>query len=175
MAKEIRIKSNRVFSGKILGLRIDTVLLDNGRETEREVVDHRPAVVIVPIDESDNVIMIRQFRYPTENTILEVPAGIVETSESPMECAQRELQEEIGYMARNMRSIGGFWASPGFCNEYLHAYTARDLIPSKLPADEDENIEIQRIPLSSIPKLIRCGEIEDAKSIAALLMATTVF
>jgi len=175
MAKEIRIDSERVFSGKILGLRVDRVLLENGKETVREVVDHRPAVVIVPVDESDNVIMIRQFRYPVGNTILEVPAGIVEISESPTECAQRELQEEIGYISRDMRTMGGFWASPGFCNEYLYAYIAKDLVPSKLQPDEDENIEIQKIPLSIIPKLIRCGEIEDSKSIATLLMATTLF
>ena len=99
----------------------------------------------------------------------------MDEGESPDDCAQRELQEEVGYASRNLRTMGGFWSAPGFCTEYLYAYLAKDLVPSKLSADDDEAIEVIRTPLSNINRLIRLGEIQDAKTIAALLMATYLF
>ena len=87
----------------------------------------------------------------------------------------RELQEETGYASRSLRPLGGFWSSPGFCTEYMYAYMARDLVPSPLSPDDDEFIEVERQPISRIPQLIRLGEIQDAKTIAALLMATFLF
>ena len=172
MQREQLVSSQSVFEGKIVRLRVDTVSLPNGRQTTREVVEHDAVVAIVPVDEDGNAVLVRQHRYPIGKDLLEVPAGIVEASESPYDCAQRELQEETGFISRDLRALGGFWVSPGFCNEYIHAYLARDLVPSRLPADEDEYIRVERLPLSRIPDLIRDGEIEDAKTIAALLMAT---
>ena len=118
---------------------------------------------------------VRQFRYPAGEILLEAPAGGVEESESPDECAQRELQEETGFISRNLRVLGGFWMSPGYCTEFMYAYLAVDLVPSKLQADDDENIVVEKIPLSRISQLIRLGEIQDAKTIAALLMANYLF
>lgn len=175
MEPEQLVSSQTVYQGKIVNVRSDTVLLPNGRQTVREVVEHAAAVVIVPIDAEDNVLLVRQYRYPTEQFILEAPAGGVDEGESPDDCAQRELQEEVGYASRNLRTMGGFWSAPGFSTEFLYAYLAKDLVPSKLSADDDEAIEVIRTPLSNIDRLIRLGEIQDAKTIAALLMATCLF
>ncbi|MCI0886863.1 MAG: NUDIX hydrolase [Chloroflexi bacterium] len=169
------ISSQTVYQGKIVNVRADSVLLPSGRQTVREVVEHADAVVIVPIDADDNVLLVRQYRYPTEQFILEAPAGGVDEGESPDDCAQRELQEEVGYASRKLRPMGGFWSAPGFSTEYLYAYLAKELVPSKLNADDDEAIEVIRTPLSDINRLIRLGEIQDAKTIAALLMATVLF
>ena len=175
MEPEQLVSSQSVYQGKIVNVRSDTVLLPSGRQTVREVVEHAAAVVIVPIDNDDNVLLVRQYRYPTEQFILEAPAGGVDEGESPDDTAQRELQEEVGYASRDLRTMGGFWSAPGFCTEYLYAYLARDLVPSKLSADDDEAIEVIPTPLSNINRLIRLGEIQDAKTIAALLMATYLF
>ena len=175
MQREQQIESQSVYEGKIIDVRVDKVLLPNERQTTREVVDHKPSVVIVPLDSEENVILVRQFRYPAGEILLEAPAGGVEESESPDECAQRELQEETGFISRNLRVLGGFWMSPGYCTEFMYAYLAVDLVESKLQADDDENIVVEKIPLSRISQLIRLGEIQDAKTIAALLMANYLF
>ena len=175
MESEQVLKSQSIFDGKILNLRMDVVTLPDGSEVSREVVEHKPAVVAVPVDSENNVILVRQYRYAVGQALLEAPAGRVEESETPDEAVQRELQEEIGFFSRNCRALGGFWMSPGFCTEFMYAYLAKDLVPSKLPGDHDENIEIEHVSLLRVPKLIRVGEIQDAKSIAALLMATHLF
>jgi ADP-ribose pyrophosphatase len=175
MEPERTLDTESIFEGKIIRVRVDTVGLPGGRQTTREVVEHRPAVVIVPIDSNERLLLVRQFRYPIGQALLEAPAGLVEEKESPDECAQRELQEEVGHLSRDLRALGGFWSSPGFSTEFIYAYLAKDLIPSKLKADADENILIEKFPVSSISKLIRLGEIQDAKTIAALLMAAYLF
>lgn len=169
--QETRLTSKTVFEGRVIQVRVDSVRLANGREAVREVADHAPAVVIVPIDTDGSVVLVRQYRYPVEEALLEAPAGIVEPGEDPDYCAQRELQEETGYRSGDLCSLGGFWTSPGFCSEYMYAYVARDLTPSRLEMDYDEDIEVERYPMSEIPAMIRDGRIRDAKSIAVLLMA----
>lgn len=169
------IKRTSIFDGHIIKVSVDTLALPNGQRVEREVVDKGNAVVIVPIDKHDNVILVRQWRHPADQALLEAPAGGVESDESADECAQRELQEEIGYASLNLRTLGGFWVTPGFCNEFMYVYLARDLVESELPADVDEDIQIERIPMSRIPQMIRLGEIIDAKTIAALLMSIHLY
>ena len=175
MEPEQMISSERVFDGRIVGVRSDAVLLPNGRNATREVVEHRPSVVVVPIDADGNAILVRQYRYPAERVLLEAPAGVVEEPETPDDCAMRELQEEIGFSSRNLRAMGGFWMSPGYCTEFMYAYLAKDLVPSRLEADDDESIEVERVSISRVSRLIRLGEIQDAKTIAALLMAVYLF
>ena len=172
---ERALDSTRVYDGRIIGVKVDTVALQNGGRAVREVVEHRPAVVLVPIDPDGNIILVRQYRYAVGETLLEAPAGIIEESETPLGCAQRELQEEVGYASMNLRALGGFWTSPGFSTEFIYAYLVKDLIPSKLKADADENIRIEKFPVSSISKLIRLGEIQGAMTITALLMAAYHF
>ena len=175
MQLEQTISSELVFDGRIVRVRADAVLLPNGRNATREVVEHRPSVVVVPIDADGNVILVRQYRYPAERVLLEAPAGVVEESETPDDCAMRELQEEIGFSSRDLRALGGFWMSPGYCTEFMYAYLAKDLVSSRLEADADESIEVERVSISRVSRLIRLGEIQDAKTIAALLMAVYLF
>ena len=169
------IEQRSIFTGRIFEARVDTVLMPDGSQLRREVVDHPGAVAIVPINDNSEVILVRQYRYPAGQRLLEIPAGTLEPDESPDATAQRELQEEIGFASRNLRALGGFYASPGFCTEFIYLYLARDLVPSKLPEDEDEDINVEPIPLSRVDQLIRHGEIQDGKSIAGLLMARYLF
>ena len=175
MQPEEQIASREIYDGRIIKVRVDDILMRNGNQSVREVVDHANAVVICPIDDEGNVHLVRQYRYAAKQMLLELPAGLVEEGENPDDCAQRELAEEIGYASRNLRILGGFWSSPGFCTEFMYAYLAKDLVPRRLQADDDEDIQIEKVPLSRIPQLIRLGEIQDAKSIAVLLMATCIF
>ena len=172
MQTEQLLSTESIFEGKIIRVRVDTVRLPGGDQASREVVEHNDAVVVVAIDAEGNVVLVRQYRHAAGRSLLEAPAGVVEDGEAPEACAQRELQEEIGYASRDMRGMGGFWSSPGFCTEFMHAYVAKDLVPRSLEADADENIQIERVPLSNTSWLIRQGKIQDAKTIAALMMAT---
>ena len=175
MEREHRLSSEPVFDGKIVRLRVDTVRLPGGRTAVREVVEHGAAVVVVPVDAEGNVVLVRQFRYPVGETLLEALAGMVEDSETPEECAQRELREEIGCAAGDLQPLGEFWTGPGFCTELMHAFLAKGLAASSLPADEDEQIQVERLPVSRVPELIRSGGIRDAKTIASLLMAICLY
>ena len=171
MSLEPTIESRQFFSGRILNLRVDTVRLPGGRTSTREIVEHRGAVCLVAVDDEDNVLLVRQYRKAVEATLLEVPAGTLEPGEEPMECARRELQEETGFDAEHLETLATFYTTPGFSNELMYAYLARDLRPSPLRSDEDERIEVVPVPLRQIPEMIRSGEIQDAKSIASLLLA----
>ena len=169
------ISSQIKYQGKIVNIREDTILLENGAQAQREVVEHRPAVAILPIDSENNALLVKQYRHPTSQYILEVPAGLVELDEEPDETAMRELREETGYASKNLRLLGGLWSSPGFTDEYLYCYLAKDLVENRLPADEDEEITVEKIPLSRVDQLIKLGEIQDAKTVAVILMATKLF
>ena len=168
---ERQLSSRSVFEGRVVSVRVDEVRLPGGGSAIREVIEHRPAVVIVPIDDSGQVLLVRQYRYAVLETLLEAPAGIVEEGEDPDETAQRELQEEVGRIAGDLRKLGEFWATPGFCNELMHAYVARDLRHSSLAADEDEDITVVPVPMAEALAMIATGEIRDAKTIASLLLA----
>jgi len=173
--EEKSITSDYVYRGKIIDVRLETIELPEGKIGQREIVDHGDSIVVVPVDKDNQVILVRQYRKALENFLLEAPAGGIERNETPNNAAVRELQEEIGYTSYNIEYMGGFWIAPGFCNEYMHSYIARDLVKSQLPPDEDEYIELVSVPIPRIPDLIRSGEIEDAKSISALLMALNLF
>lgn len=174
MKSEETLSSERVFDGRVVGLRVDSVRLPNGRSAAREVVEHGESVVIVPLSEDGNVLLVRQYRYPVGETVLEAPAGNVDAGETPHECARRELREEIGYDAGTLRSLGWFWASPGFCTEKMHAFLATDLTYSPLDPDDDEAIETVLMPAGQAVEQARAGCLRDSKTIAALLMAAPV-
>ena len=175
LSEEPTIESRRIYSGKIISVRVDTITLPDGGTSQREIVEHGDSVVVVPVDDQQRVLLVRQYRKALEKSLLEAPAGGIEEGESPEEGVHRELQEEIGFKPGILRRLGGFWMTPGFCTEYMHAYLATNLQESALPSDEDENIEVVPVPLSEVESLIRSGEIEDAKSIAALLMAIHMY
>ena len=171
---ETTLESASLYQGKILSLRRDRVRLPSGRLTIREVVEHSDSVCMVPLDEAGNVVLVRQYRTPTESALLEVPAGGIEDGEVSEQAVLRELQEEIGYTAGSLRLLSGFWLAPGWCDEFMYAYLATNLIPSRMDPDDDEIIETVRVPLNETLGLIEQGAIQDAKSIASLLLAMQV-
>ena len=171
---ERTLESTFHYQGTILSLRKDEVELPNGRRTVREVVEHSDSVCMVPLDAEGNVLLVRQYRKPTESALLEVPAGGIEPGETPEEAALRELQEEVSHVAGTLRPLAGFWLAPGWCDEYMYAFLATDLRPSDLEQDYDEMVETRKVPLAKTLDLVRDGEICDAKSIAALLQAMRV-
>ena len=170
MSEEKTVSSTSIYRGRIINVRDDEVVLPDGRVTRREIVEHKDVVAVVALDDEDNVLLVKQYRKPVEKALLEIPAGGIDDGESPDECAVREMQEETGYRPGILQKIGGLYASPGYCSEYLHLYLATDLVPGKLTADDDEQIELIRVPLEQIPELISSGQICDAKSVATLLI-----
>jgi ADP-ribose pyrophosphatase len=168
---ETTVESRVEFQGKIVTLRVDRVRLPGGRFTTREIAEHSDSICVVPVDQNGNILMVRQFRKPLEDQLLEVPAGGIEPGESPEDAAVRELQEEVGFTSRDMKPLSGFWLAPGWCTEYMYSYLARGLEPSRLPADDDESITVVPVPLDRVMPMIESGEIQDAKSIASLLLA----
>jgi len=165
------IASRRIHEGRIVRLREDTVELGDGRTALREVVEHDDVVGIVPLDSEGNVILVRQFRLPAQEILLEIPAGGVDAGESAEEAAQRELQEETGYRAAQLDRLAGFFVSPGYCTEFIHVFLATGLSESVIAADDDENIALERMPLAQAVQLIQSGQIKDGKSIVGLLLA----
>ena len=170
-AGEPTVESKVVYEGRILDLRVDTVRLPSGRLTTREIAEHSDSVCMVPLDTEGNVLLVRQYRKSVESDLLEVPAGGIEGDEAPEEAVLRELQEEVGHTAGKLQHLAGFWVSPGWCTEYMHAYLTTELSPASLDADFDEDITVVRVPLIQTMDLIGRGEIQDAKSIVSLLLA----
>ena len=166
---EETLSSQPIYEGRAVKLRVDTVRLLGGRETQREIVEHKDCVAVVAVDADDNVLLVKQFRKPVEKDLLEIPAGGIEEGEDPVTTVRREMREETGYLPQKVEALGGFYSAPGFCTEYLHLYLATDLIPSQLFAEDTEGIKLVRVPVSQIPALITSGRICDAKSIAGLL------
>ena len=167
---ETLLASELIYDGRIVHLYKETVRLPDGNTVVREVIKHPGAVAIVPI-EQDSVILVRQYRLPTHQLLLEVPAGTLEPGEDPLVCAHRELQEEIGYKAASMQPLGGLYTAPGYTSEYIHLFIATGLTESKLTQDADEFIEVVRLPFDEALRLIENGTIRDGKTIAALLWA----
>ena len=168
---ERTLETERIYRGECIGVRKDRVSLSDGTITYREIVEHPNAVCIVAVDDQRNVLMVRQYRKSAEVALLEVPAGTIEEGESPEACAERELREETGFGAGRLQPLGEFWTTPGFTTELMYAFLATGLRADTLPADFDERIELERVPLLQAMEMARTGKVNDAKSIAALLMA----
>ena len=162
--------SRHIHEGRIVNLRDDTVELADGRTAQREIVEHAEVVAIVPVDADGSVILVRQYRHPARDSLLEIPAGGVDSGEGIEEAAQRELKEEIGYRAGHLERLSGFYVAPGYCTEFIHLFRATSLTESEIGGDEDENIAIERVPLAEALRLIETDEIKDAKSIIGLLL-----
>ncbi len=163
-------KSDSVYKGRILNLRLDEVAFANGESTTREVVEHRGAAAIVPLLE-DRVILVRQFRYAASAELLEIPAGTLEQGEDPEICARRELEEETGYRCKELNKILECFIAPGYSTEKIHFYLARKLEQSSMKTEEDEHIEVEVMSIASAIEKIRRGEIRDAKTVCGLYRA----
>ncbi|MCS7208519.1 MAG: NUDIX hydrolase [Fimbriimonadales bacterium] len=168
--KEELIESHTIYRGRVVTLRIDTVRLPSGRTARREIVEHRGAVAIVPLLDRQTVLLVRQYRQAVGETLLEIPAGTLEPDEPPDLCARRELEEETGYTARQLRKLFSQYLAPGYSQEVLHVYLAEDLVRVGQQLDEDELVELAPTPLCDIEAMILQGQIKDSKTIAGLLM-----
>jgi nudix-type nucleoside diphosphatase (YffH/AdpP family) len=170
LGREEAVSSRRLYEGAVVRLRVDRVRMASGREAVREVVEHSGAVAIVAVDREGRVLLVRQHRYATGRSLLELPAGTLERDEEPEACAARELEEETGFRPGRLQRLGGFFVSPGYSTEYIQAYLAADLRPGSAGGDYDEEIEVVALPLAEVLRLAEAGELEDAKSLAALLL-----
>ena len=164
------IESKTVFQGKVFNVTADTIQ-EGELIYHREVLRHPGSAVIIPVFEDETVALVRQYRHPAVRYLLEAPAGTLESGESPELGATRELEEELGYVAGKIEKLAEFFVSPGFCEEKMWLYLATELIPTKQNLDEDEILEVVRIPFAEALEMISDGQIEDAKTMIGLMLA----
>ena len=164
------ISSKEVFRGRVFSVSVDEVH-EGDQIYVREVVHHRGSAVIIPVFEDGSIALVRQYRHPAVKYLLEAPAGTLDHGETPEEGAARELQEELGYVAGNLEKLSEFFVSPGFLEEKMWVYLATDLTETKQQLDEDEIVEVVRMPFGQALSMITTGEIEDAKTIIGVMLA----
>ncbi len=169
------LSSKMIYSGRVFDVRSDLVQLPGGRTHLFDIVDHHPAVTMIPVDEDRRICFIRQYRLAAGKELLELPAGVLEVGEEPIAGAQREIREEVGMSAKNLKLIGEFFLAPGYSTERMYVYLADNLSPDPLPKDEDEFISLEKISITEAYRMVRLNQIEDAKSISALLLALPYF
>lgn len=173
--REIREGSREIFDGRILHMFEDTVRLPNGHATTREVVRHIGAVCVIPVLDDGRVVMERQFRYPIDQVIWEIPAGKLDSrEEDPLEAAKRELREETGYFAENWQHIGVFYPAAAYSDEKIHMYLATGLHTGQRELDEDEFLDVELVPLTELADMVMSGQITDAKTQVAVLKAAKI-
>ena len=167
---EKQLKAEYIYKGKIINVRRDKALLPNGAEAFREVVEHPGGVTVAALTDKDEVLFVRQFRYPYEEVILEIPAGKRDSrDEAPLECGKRELREETGATAEKYIPLGELYPTPGYCGEVIYMFAATGLSFGDCDPDEDEFLEVERIPLERAVEMVLSGEIKDAKTQTAIL------
>jgi ADP-ribose pyrophosphatase len=157
-----------IYSGKVVTLDIDTVTLPNGVTIDLEIVRHPGAAAVVPLNENGMVVLIKQFRHAASGFIYEIPAGKLHPGEDPLNCAMRELEEEIGYIAGRLERLTSILTAPGFTDEIIHIYKATDMKAGRQQLDPDEVLEVLEIPLEEALRMVETGAIRDAKTIVGL-------
>ena len=167
--EERQLSFDYKFKGRIINLRVDEALLPNGATATREVVEHNGGICVVPITENGEVLMVEQYRYPYGEVILEIPAGKRDGDEEPLEGGKRELREETGAIAENYTFLGELYPTPGYCGEVIYMYLATGLSFGETDPDEDEFLNVKKIPLEKAVDMIMKGEIKDAKTQTAIL------
>ncbi len=169
MRQEYRLKQHDlVYRGHIVNLIVDHITTAAGIETVREVFQHPGGAAVVPLLPNGDVLLVRQYRYPIQQDLLELPAGKIDPGETPESTAVRELTEEVGYTPGELLKLGEFYTTPGFCTEKLHLFLARDLKPANEPGDADEEIQVERFSLAEVKDLLNSGRITDAKTIIGI-------
>lgn len=163
------VKQEYKFKGKIVNLRVDDALLPNGNIAKREIVEHNGGVMVAPLDNEDNLYFVKQFRYPYMEIVTELPAGKLEKGEDPFEAGKRELKEETGAVANKYVSLGQLYPTPGYCGEIIHMYLATELSFGEQNPDDDEFLEVYKIPLAKAVKMVLSGELKDSKTQTAIL------
>lgn len=163
------LKSEVKYRGKIINLRVDKIILPNGREAMREVVEYRGSVTIIPVFDDGSILFVKQYRYPVGEELLELPAGKLEEGEEPLETALRELEEETGYTASKMRFLCDFYLAPGYSTEHMHLFIAEGLVRGKYSPDYDEIIEPVILKEEVVREMLEKGTFKDAKTILGVL------
>lgn len=160
-----------IFKGRIFNVQILQTRLPDGKQTQYDIVTHAGAVALVPVDQEGNIWFVRQYRVASDREMIEIPAGILELGEDPYVAAAREIREEIGQASQTIEKLGEIHLSPGYSNEIIHIFLASDLSPDQLEQDDDEFIEVIRMPIEQAYAMARSGGILDGKTLAALLLA----
>lgn len=166
---EHTLEQTTLFQGAIVTLRRDKARLPNGHTANREVVEHPGGVAVLALHGDGTVSMVRQYRYPFQQVVDELPAGKLERGEEHRSAALRELEEEVGVRAGKLTYLGCLYLSPGFCTEVLHMYLAQELEQGECHPDEDEFLECRRVPFQSLVDQVMRGELKDAKTVALVL------
>lgn len=170
--RETTLKSTEIFNGKVIRVQKDDILLPDGKPAIREVVRHKGAVCVVPVTDEGEIIVVKQYRYPFGEVLTEIPAGKLDTAdEIPLEAAKRELKEETGAVAGKIEYMGKFYATPAIFDEVIHMFLATELSFEEQSLDEDEFVEIEKIPVDELVDMIIKGEITDGKTQASVLRA----
>jgi ADP-ribose pyrophosphatase len=174
MENSARLASRRVYTGRVLNLDIDSVRFPDGSQGELEIIRHAGASAVVPLldeptQQDPRVVLIRQYRYAADGYVYEIPAGRLDEGESPLACAQRELEEETGYQAAQMKPLVTIYTTPGFTDERIHLFMALSLTSGRERRERDEFLTLSVFPLSQVMSMIESGEICDAKTVVALL------
>jgi ADP-ribose pyrophosphatase len=165
------LHTETVYHGRAFNVRRDEIRLPDGKAAWLDIVDHVGAVTLVPVDDQNRVWFVRQYRHAAGEVLLELPAGTVEPGEPPLDCARREIREEIGMAAGRIELIGEYFLAPGYSTEFMHVFLATDLRPDPLPGDPDEFISAEAIPLDVVLRMVENGKIRDAKTLASLMLA----
>ena len=173
--REVQTASEDIFDGVILHVKKDTVRLPNGNTSVREVIRHIGAVCVIPVTEDGNVVVERQYRYPVDRVILEIPAGKLDApDEDRLSAIRRELREETGYTADEWTLIGDFHPAPAYSDEYITMYLARGLHPGDRALDADEFLDVCTVPLKDLVRDVMAGKISDAKTQVCVLKAARI-
>lgn len=163
------VGSHRVFTGRVIALRLDDVEMPSGRRVTFEIVEHPGAVAIVPLMPDGRVLLVRQYRRPVGAELLELPAGTIEHGETPEACAHRELAEEVGQQAGRWDRLASFYTAPGVVSEEMHVFLARNLSPAVVEREE-EDLRVEALPIAEVRRRITAGAIRDAKSIIGIFI-----
>lgn len=167
---EKQLAKKYVYNGKIINLRVDDALLPNGKTALREVVEHPGGVCVAALTDQDEILLVKQFRYPYMEEILEIPAGKRDSKEeAPLECGKRELREETGTVAGEFVFLGELYPTPGYCDEVIYIYAAKNLTFGETDPDDDEFLAVIKMPFNEALERVLSGEIKDAKTQTAVL------